>query len=82
MVGHIKTTERKLAEGAFHHGAQPLMAWSIGNAKVEPRGNAVIITKQTAGSAKIDPLIALLNAVALMGMNPKPRTKRYQLLFA
>lgn len=81
MVGAIKTAERKLAEGAFFHGGRPLMAWCIGNMKVEPRGNAVIITKQTAGAAKIDPGMAMLNAVALMSQNPKPRKKKYQMLF-
>lgn len=78
MVSAIKTAERKLSSGGFRHGAQPLMAWSVGNAKVEQRGNALIITKQAAGYAKIDPVIAMLNSVALMGMNPKPRKKRYQ----
>lgn len=70
LTGAIKTTERKLAEGVLIHGGRPLMAWSVGNAKVEPRGNAVIITKQAAGSAKIDPLMALFNAVTLMSLNP------------
>lgn len=81
MVSAIKTAERKLSSGGFRHGAQPLMAWSVGNAKVEQRGNALIITKQAAGYAKIDPVIAMLNSVALMGMNPKPRKKKHQLMF-
>lgn len=70
LVGAIKTTERRCAEGALIHGNRPLMAWCVGNARVEPRGNAVIITKQLAGSAKIDPLMATFNAAALMAMNP------------
>jgi phage terminase large subunit-like protein len=81
LTGAIKTAERRLAEGAFHHGGRPLMAWSVGNAKVEPRGNAITITKQAAGSGKIDPLMATFNAVALMSMNPEPRRKSYALHF-
>ncbi len=72
MTGAIKTAERKLAEGVMVHGAQPLMAWCVGNARVEPRGNAVIITKQASGTAKIDPLLAAFNAVTLMALNPAP----------
>ena len=70
MTGAIKTTERRLAEGALHHSGARLMNWCVGNAKVEPKGNAVTITKQAAGSAKIDPLMALFNAVSLMALNP------------
>ncbi|MNV43630.1 Phage Terminase [compost metagenome] len=71
MTGAIKTTERKLAEGALVHGGQPLMAFCVGNAKVEPRGNAILITKQASGTAKIDPLLATFNAVTLMSLNPE-----------
>jgi phage terminase large subunit-like protein len=53
------------------------MAWAVGNAKVEPKGNAIVITKQASGTAKIDPLIAALNAVALMAINPKAAGKSY-----
>lgn len=55
------------------HGGQPLMAWSVGNAKVVPVGNAITITKQASGSAKIDPLMALFNAVSLMALNPEAK---------
>ncbi|MFV0673654.1 terminase large subunit [Variovorax sp. tm] len=71
MTGAIKTTERKLAEGALVHGRQPLMAFCVGNAKVEPRGNAILITKQASGTAKVDPLLATFNAVTLMSLNPE-----------
>lgn len=71
MTGAIKTAERKLAEGILIHGGQPLMAWCVGNARVEPRGNAVVITKQASGTGKIDPLMATFNAVTLMSLNPE-----------
>ena len=71
LTSAIKATERKLAEGAMWHAGQGITAWAVGNAKVEPRGNAVTITKQTAGAAKIDPLMATLDAAAIMQRNPK-----------
>ena len=70
LVGAIKTTERKLAEGKFKHGGTRLMAWCVSNAKIEPRGNAVLITKQASGTGKIDPLMATLNAAELLSRNP------------
>ncbi len=70
LGGAIKTAERKLAEGVLVHCGQPLMAWSVGNCKVEPRGNAILITKQASGTAKIDPVMAAFNAISLMALNP------------
>jgi phage terminase large subunit-like protein len=70
MNGAIKTTERKVAGGELIHSGSPLMAWCVGNAKTEAKGNAIAITKQVAGTAKIDPLMATFNAVSLMALNP------------
>lgn len=71
LGGAIKTAERKLAEGGLLHDGSEMMAWCVGNAKVEPRANSILITKQASGFAKIDPLMALFNAVSLMALNPE-----------
>lgn len=81
LGGAIKTTERKLAEGVLIHAGQPLMAWCVGNARVEPKGNAILITKQASGKGKIDPLMALFNAVSLMALNPEAKKQDYQVHF-
>jgi phage terminase large subunit-like protein len=73
----IKTLERHLADGSFVHGAQPLMAWSVGNAKVEPRANGILITKQASGTAKIDALMATFNATDLMSLDPSNNQSVY-----
>ncbi|MDH0337634.1 terminase [Pseudomonas sp. 1D4] len=73
LTGAIKTTERKLAEGALLHCGQALMAWACGNAKGVPSANAFLITKQASGTAKIDPLMSTFNAVSLLSLNPEAR---------
>ena len=81
LGGAIKTAERKLAEGVLLVADQPMMRWCCSNARVEPKGNAILITKQASGSAKIDPLMALFNAVSLMATNPPAATKKFQMFF-
>ena len=70
LHGAIKTAERRLAGKRLIHAGRPLMAWCVGNAKIVQAGNAVTITKQASGSAKIDPLMALFDAVQLLSLNP------------
>lgn len=76
MNGAIKTAETKLASRSLQHAGQAIMAYAVGNAKAEPKGNAITITKQLAGAGKIDPLMALFNCVALMTRNPEARGGR------
>lgn len=77
LGGAIKTAERRLAEGGLVHDGSAMMAWCVGNAKVEPKGNSILITKQASGFAKIDPLMALFNAVSLMSLNPAATGKSF-----
>lgn len=79
LNGAIKTAERRVAgtedggKRMIHSGSR-MMAWCVSNAKGEPKGNAIAITKQVSGSGKIDPVMAMFNAVALMAMNPEGRS--------
>jgi len=71
LNGAIKTAEIKLANATLMHAGQRIMNWAVANAKAEPKGNAITITKAVAGSGKIDPLMALFDAVVLMSRNPE-----------
>ena len=72
----IKTAERWLAAGDIQHAAQPLMNWCVGNAMVEPKGNAILITKAASTGAKIDPVMSMLNSIELMCHNPAAAQSR------
>jgi phage terminase large subunit-like protein len=72
MMNAIKTTERRLAKGLLKHSGSRLMAWCVGNLKIEPTATAIRATKQTAGDAKIDPVMALFDAATVMRTNPQP----------
>jgi phage terminase large subunit-like protein len=70
LMGAIKAVERKLIDGTFKHGGQPLMAWCAGNAITQPTPTGMRIVRDASGYGKIDPLIALFNAAELMTTNP------------
>lgn len=71
LNGAIKSTERQVAAKTLVHAGRPMMNWCVGNARIEDKGNAILVTKAASGKAKIDPLMALFNAVSLMALNPE-----------
>jgi phage terminase large subunit-like protein len=79
LYGAMLNVERSLAEGRYKHCAQPLVDWCVGNGKVVQRGNAMLVTKEVSGKAKIDPLMSSFNAMELMSYNPPARTGGYSL---
>ncbi|QIL69573.1 terminase large subunit [Diaphorobacter sp. HDW4B] len=75
LTGAMAVAERALQAGELTHSGSEMMAWCVGNAKVVPSGNAVLITKQASGTAKIDPVMASLNAISIMATNPEAKRK-------
>lgn len=73
MMNAIKTAERKVENGTLKHAPNKLMDWCVGNVKIEPTATAIRATKQNAGDAKIDPWMALMDAVIVMVRDPKPK---------
>jgi len=79
---HIQTAERWLSDGSLLVARQGLTSWCVGNARIEQRSNSILITKQASGKAKIDPVIALINCVALMSQNPAARGHKKLIAFS
>lgn len=81
LMNAIKTTERKLINGTIKHDGSALMAWCVSNIKIEPTATGIRATKQNAGDLKIDPAMALFDAVTVMSRNPEPaRQPQYQIM--
>jgi len=78
MMNALKTAERKLANGTLLHADQSLMDWCVSNLKIEATATAIRATKQNAGDAKIDPAMALFNAVTFMALNPEACRSTYE----
>ena len=81
LQGAIKTAERRLANKTLVHSGASMMNWCVGNAKIVQVGNAISVTKQASGLAKIDPLMALFNAVQLLSLNPTARNGTAEIFF-
>ncbi|WP_216671400.1 terminase large subunit [Mangrovicoccus sp. HB161399] len=82
LMNAIKTAERKLVNGTLLHDGSELMKWCVSNVKIEPTATAIRATKVHAGDAKIDPAMALFNAMERMCRNPEPqREPEYQIQF-
>jgi len=71
MMNAIKTAERNLAKKMLRVAPSAMMRWCVGNLKIEPTATAIRATKQNAGDAKIDPVMALFDAVTFMSLNPQ-----------
>jgi phage terminase large subunit-like protein len=71
LMNAIKTAERRLSNGMLRHAGGTMMTWCVSNLKIEPTATAIRATKQTAGDAKIDPAMALFDAVTMMVKNPE-----------
>jgi phage terminase large subunit-like protein len=81
LMNSIKTCERKLANGTLRHSDSDLMAWCVGNLRIEPMATAIRPTKQNAGDAKIDAAMALFNAASVMIWQVKPAAE-FRMIFA
>lgn len=71
MMNAIKTAERKLVDGTLVHSGSGLMQWCVENLKIEPTRTAITATKQNAGDAKIDVVMAMFDAIVPMSRNPE-----------
>lgn len=66
----IRTVEFKLGDAMFLHDGSKLMAWCVSNARVKLVGSVDRMDKELSGAGKIDPLIAIMNAVKIMESGP------------
>jgi len=70
LTSAVYTTEFKLGDGMLLHDGSPMMSWCVSNARATLKGSNMLIDKGLSGAGKIDPLIALFNAVKLMEAGP------------
>lgn len=71
LMSAIVGLARKLKFAQAVHNGSRMMAWCVSNAKEEMGRQTVMLTKNASASAKIDPLMAGMNATKLLEMNPE-----------
>ncbi|WP_018265540.1 terminase large subunit [Methylosinus sp. LW4] len=71
LMGAIKTAERMLAARRLLYPQSALLDWCVGNLRIIPTATAMRVARDESGFGKIDPAIAVFNAIALMSMNPE-----------
>jgi phage terminase large subunit-like protein len=74
LMGAVKTAERMLADYRLLHAALLLLTWCVGNLRIVPTPTAMRVARDESGFGKVDPAIAMFNAIALMSMNPEATT--------
>lgn len=72
LMSTIKATERAVVSGQLKCCPSGLMDWAVSNLKIEALATTIRATKQNAGDAKIDPALAMFDAMAVMVTNPQP----------
>ncbi len=70
LMSAIVGLARKLKFGSAVHCGSRMMDWCVSNAKEEKGRQSVMIVKDAAGTAKIDPLVAAFNATKMLELNP------------
>lgn len=70
LTSAVLAMDRALRDGQAAHGGQPIAGWCMSNCKEIRRGSAAYIDKKNEGNAKIDLMIAALNATKLLEVEP------------
>ncbi|RUP37855.1 MAG: terminase large subunit [Acinetobacter sp.] len=60
----MKWIEVLVRSGRLHHNGDPVLSWAISNVTVKPDANDNIFPRKDAPENKIDPAVALINAMA------------------
>ena len=74
----MKELEELIAAGRFHHNGDPVLAWAMSNVTCFLDQKDNIFPRKEQASAKIDPAVALIMAIARMMHQPEPQVSVYQ----